>query len=782
MKVGIHHLNQGGVNRASMEVGLLMDEICDLFWNPAMCIHALCVEIESGDRYDEYSFRSWCAAAEVDLPPVPPGSLEAVALACSHTNCGLRAIDSKCESANPKLGDGSNYDIEVIRKRDQPFAEAVEEGLLWTVVRAVVLRMYPELVDLWTVARNTFGHVQRPENEVTGLAKLHASWAKQKKMGQAICYDAIVKNIAKGKPWWAPFVMDFTSFLGRHAGGIDGLHWKRFQAFHAHCVRSHERQMPGYMWEDLAQIHETLIVYAILMAAYLCPAEEGLEDKRCTWIKTTELKNLGAKAAMQTRTDAEVFLASLAKVFDTDGAFCTRATAAAVQRPGVKGYETLEKARHAIEEKSKAVYNKGAIMVGRYLCKKNQDEDFGKDKATNLGEILTRIHKVVREWFPNAGDHYECLDSIVAAVAVTLLIPVAVVAPKAKSNHKVAGAPATAGPDAGATAAAAIVMMELSEIDAGGMRTGGHDKLNANSMKVGSRVHHPKTKGTYEIAKVVEIDGGQAIMLRLCNKCISMEQLWKTLKWPEPEATDDLAVVQEPVVKELLQEAMPIGACSKASAKPHAKAVANANPAVVAAAELEVTAVAGDAELRATAAGESDESKATAAGETNGFIVEWARATAALERDFEDERQIVLDKFLDEWVLEISNPVEHVFNPSWPEERMALNQKYQDRTVIGLVYQAMWALGFKIDADIQPGNALLAVLKPAPAVFAFPGHPDAGNRSETQSRVGGEEVRNKKPSGATRLEQKSARPTRLFCVGQGGRRDLPNKSSRPTRP
>ena len=67
------------------------------------------------------------------------------------------------------------------------------------------------------------------------------------------------------------------------------------------------------------------------------------------------------------------------------------------------------------------------------------------------------------------------------------------------------------------------------------------------------------------------------------------------------------------LVKELLQEAMPIEACLKASAKPHAKAAAKANPAGVAAAELKVTAVAGDAELRATAAGESDESKVTAA-------------------------------------------------------------------------------------------------------------------------------------------------------------------------
>ena len=177
MKVGIHRLNRGGVIGASMEVELLMDEIAELFWNNEAAAHALCVEIAPGDTSDENAFREWCEAAEVDLPPVLPNSLEGSSLACGHTNCGLRAIDSKCESANPKLGDGSNYDVEVIRKRDQPFAEAVEEGLLWTVVRAVVLRMYPELVDLWIVSRNTFGHVQRPGTEVTALAKLHASWA-----------------------------------------------------------------------------------------------------------------------------------------------------------------------------------------------------------------------------------------------------------------------------------------------------------------------------------------------------------------------------------------------------------------------------------------------------------------------------------------------------------------------------------------------------------------------------------------------------------------------------
>ena len=78
---------------------------------------------------------------------------------------------------------------------------------------------------------------------------------------------------------------------------------------------------------------------------------------------------------------------------------------------------------------------------------------------------------------------------------------------------------------------------------------------------------------------------------------------------------------------------------------------------------MRATADVGGAELRATAAGESADSGATA-------------AEAAEEKDFVDERQIVLDRFLDEWKLELSaHPVAHAFNPRWPENRMATNQK-----------------------------------------------------------------------------------------------------------
>ena len=81
MKVGIHHLNRGGVIGASRDVKNLMDNIGELHWNDDMCSHAICVEIANGDRIDEDAFRNWCEDATIDLPPVEAGSLEAVSLA-----------------------------------------------------------------------------------------------------------------------------------------------------------------------------------------------------------------------------------------------------------------------------------------------------------------------------------------------------------------------------------------------------------------------------------------------------------------------------------------------------------------------------------------------------------------------------------------------------------------------------------------------------------------------------------------------------------------------------
>ena len=261
---------------------------------------------------------------------------------------------------------------------------------MWTVVLAVVLEWYPELVQLWSISRNTAGHVQRAVSEVTGMTLIYTLWSKQIQEGKSPCYKTIVANVTKGRPWWAGMVEHFIEFLGRHSGDKDGLRWKRFQTFHAHCVESDERQMPAYMWRDLAMMLESRSVYAMLFASYTSPPW-GVEQKQSTWFKVTDLRTLRAAESAKTRSEAEEFLTSVADVFEGSGSFNTWASAAAVVCTGVKGYDTLAKAQRSAGEKSKDIYIKTAVMTGRYLCKKPHDEDFGKDTADNLGDILARM-------------------------------------------------------------------------------------------------------------------------------------------------------------------------------------------------------------------------------------------------------------------------------------------------------------------------------------------------------------------------------------------------------
>ena len=157
-------------------------------------------------------------------------------------------------------------------------------------------------------------------------------------------------------------------------------------------------------------------------------------------------------------------------------------------------------------------------MVCRFLCSKPQDDDFGMDEAGNLDDILAQLHVVVKECFPAVAGH-SCLQTIVVPAF-------AEVKGKGKSKVQAKAAPMPSNPETGATAAAGMVMMQLSEMDAAGNRTGALDRLHDNAMDIGSKVSHRRLKGTYEIAEVVESGAGAAIKLKLSQKRISMGQLW----------------------------------------------------------------------------------------------------------------------------------------------------------------------------------------------------------------------------------------------------------------
>ena len=69
-------------------------------------------------------------------------------------------------------------------------------------------------------------------------------------------------------------------------------------------------------------------------------------------------------------------------------------------------------------------------------------------------------------------------------------------------------------------------MPSMSTIDSQGRRVGATDLLHTNRMDIGSKVFHGSSEGVYEIEEAQPSDGAPVVKLKLCHKCVNMQQLW----------------------------------------------------------------------------------------------------------------------------------------------------------------------------------------------------------------------------------------------------------------
>ena len=175
--------------------------------------------------------------------------------------------------------------------------------------------------------------------------------------------------------------------------------------------------MPKHMWKYLATIYEVRCAYAILSAGYTCP-EGALDMKQCGWITVTEVRRCCIKktktSGMRPR-NSYALAAACSKIM----VFCHPGFGRRRSDPRHKGYGTLAKAKRSVALACTEIYVQTAIMVGRYLCGKPQDEDFGKDKADNLRDISQRPHQLVRTdfrltamtcaWTTSSSRRHRCL-------------------------------------------------------------------------------------------------------------------------------------------------------------------------------------------------------------------------------------------------------------------------------------------------------------------------------------------------------------------------------------
>ena len=145
-QVGWDPSNRHGEGGSPNAVLTLMERIGQMGWSWEQCSHAICIEATPNDNTLHAFNEKVCC--DSGLAPIEPDSLRFGSLSAGHTNMGLRAIAARMPSSLPRLSDGTRFCVDTLRKHDIPFAEAVEKGLRWRVLKHEVRNLFPEALNL----------------------------------------------------------------------------------------------------------------------------------------------------------------------------------------------------------------------------------------------------------------------------------------------------------------------------------------------------------------------------------------------------------------------------------------------------------------------------------------------------------------------------------------------------------------------------------------------------------------------------------------------------------
>ena len=128
-----HWCNRDEALGSPAEVRSLMDDVDFVGVSYKALEHALCAEAQPDNRYSEEKTREWVAKSPVPMAEVVRGSIRFNTLSCSHFTQGVRSIEAGVANSSRRLGNGTNYDIDVIAEKNKKFATPIRVGITWLV-------------------------------------------------------------------------------------------------------------------------------------------------------------------------------------------------------------------------------------------------------------------------------------------------------------------------------------------------------------------------------------------------------------------------------------------------------------------------------------------------------------------------------------------------------------------------------------------------------------------------------------------------------------------------
>lgn len=229
--VGVHPNNRWGDGLVPVDVHDLVELILKTGWSWSEVGKAMAAELppgELGAKYAEFN-DSLAKSSGGLLPQVKSETLQLLSFSCSHTNAGLHAIKAGARALHSTVADSEQrLSLARLAEREPEMARACHQGLHWLVLRWQIEVACPNLLTLLQQSANLAQVVARQETDVQCLLQVHALATK---MGSAIDWESVAKQVSNYRPDIAGQVADFCEFVRVWSGGPDAPILKEIDSY-----------------------------------------------------------------------------------------------------------------------------------------------------------------------------------------------------------------------------------------------------------------------------------------------------------------------------------------------------------------------------------------------------------------------------------------------------------------------------------------------------------------------------------------------------------------------
>ena len=332
-------------------------------------------------------------------------------------------------------------------------------------VRTYVRRTFTALFVLGgarvhKAARNATGHIQRKENEVSGMLKIHSVATAMQEGGKPVDWGRVRRMVLRNRPPYSDVIDGLIAFVAARSGGLAGQHLQHVRCFHNNWVNPSVRtSVAPALYPVLADSKWHYVALAIWQAAYTCPAE-FVRNGCCSWVTASEVTT-SLRGKPDDLNFAEKCLASW--------------------RTGRKD-AGFEGPVHS-DNKLLSVYVKSDVAMGRYLLGK---QEASKTQYSDVPAVNRYFVGLLRESFPNATVNHFWTEEFPEHLCVK------------------PAAPATVTPGV------ASGQLRIHEVGEDGILASGVGLLQQKGFDIGSIVQRVGVSGHFQVASA----GDTAVVLQ----------------------------------------------------------------------------------------------------------------------------------------------------------------------------------------------------------------------------------------------------------------------------